>query len=130
MSRLKPGLARVEYLVIQEEVTHLLGLGHTYASAYDILKKKNKITMCYATFREYANGTRRPWRKTPKGHERPAEQEPRASLPAPATPLPTAAVPVERQTGPRIAGVSSPPKAFGKNDFDFDDMTSVDNNKE
>lgn len=58
MPRLRPGLARVEYFAVREEVLTLLAEGHTYASAYDALKDKGKITMCYGAFRSYANGSR------------------------------------------------------------------------
>lgn len=58
MPRLRPGLARVEYFAVRDEVSMLLAQGHTYASAYDTLKTKGKITMCYGTFRSYANGSR------------------------------------------------------------------------
>lgn len=40
MPRLRPGLARVEYFAVRDEVSMLLAQGHTYASAYDTLKTK------------------------------------------------------------------------------------------
>lgn len=53
MSRLRPGMARVEFYAIWNEVSELLDQGHTYRSAYDLLSEKKKITMKYDSFRRH-----------------------------------------------------------------------------
>ncbi len=59
MPRLRPGLARVEFFAVREDVMALLNQGHTYASAYDRLKGAGKISMSYSAFRNYVH-TRSP----------------------------------------------------------------------
>ena len=51
MPRLRPGMARVEFYAVWNEVSELLG--HTYRSAYDLLSEKKKITMKYDSFRRH-----------------------------------------------------------------------------
>lgn len=46
-SKLAPGKARVQYLVIREELDALLDRGETFKGAYDILVESGKITMAY-----------------------------------------------------------------------------------
>lgn len=53
MSRLRPGLARVEFYAVWNEVSELLNQGHTYRSAYEFLSEKKKITMKYDSFRRH-----------------------------------------------------------------------------
>lgn len=53
MSRLRPGMARVEFYAIWNEVSELLDQGHTYRSAFDLLSEKKKITMKYDSFRRH-----------------------------------------------------------------------------
>lgn len=54
MPRLRPGMARVQFYAVQQEVVALLEQGYTFASAYDLLRTEKKITMCYGAFRAYA----------------------------------------------------------------------------
>ena len=50
---LRPGMARVQFLAVQHEVKTLLEQGHTYASAYDMLKDQKKVSMSYQSFRKH-----------------------------------------------------------------------------
>lgn len=56
--RLRPGLARVEFYAVRQEAVELLKQGHTYTSAFEVLKKAGKITMSYWVFLSYATGRR------------------------------------------------------------------------
>lgn len=53
-------MARVEFLAVKTDVEKLLEEGHTYASAYDILKEKKKVSLGYSAFRVYINKFLRP----------------------------------------------------------------------
>lgn len=135
MSRLELGLARVEFCAVKEDAARLLGQGHMYAKVYAMLKKQNKITMSYAAFYYYARQECPVLRKKRKEQSAAKlKQEVNAKQSSALTASVAPAIPVAKtvpeRTGPRIVGNSSPTKKFGKNDFDFDDMTSVDKKKE
>lgn len=136
MSRLELGLARVEFCAVKEDAARLLGQGHMYAKVYAMLKRQNRITMSYAAFYYYARQECPLLRK--KRKEQPTaklKQEVKAKQSSTPTASVAPAIPVAQtvpeRTGPRIVNAdSSRAKSFGKNDFDFDDMTSVDKKKE
>ncbi len=74
MPRLRPGLARVEFFAVREDVMALLTQGHTYASAYDQLKEAGKISMSYSAFRNYVHNRSRS-NLEPKHGNKPAKRE-------------------------------------------------------
>lgn len=53
MSRLRYGLARVQFLAVREEAQALMAQGHTCAYVYEQLKQSGKISMCFGAFRRY-----------------------------------------------------------------------------
>lgn len=52
--RLTPGMARVEFLAVKDEVESLLARGYLLKPAYTQLTKEKRISMTYDTFRRYA----------------------------------------------------------------------------
>ena len=52
--RLTPGMARVEFLAVKDEVESLLARGYLLKPAYAQLTKEKRISMTYDTFRRYA----------------------------------------------------------------------------
>ncbi|WP_430735309.1 TraK family protein [Halodesulfovibrio aestuarii] len=55
----RKGFAKVEFLAVQPEVIKLLKAGHTFRSAYEMVRSENKITMSYQRFTWYArNGVK------------------------------------------------------------------------
>lgn len=46
----KKGFAKIEFLAVQPEAISLLQAGHTFRSAYEVLKSAGKITMSYPRF--------------------------------------------------------------------------------
>lgn len=117
MPRLRHGMARVEFFAVQENVMALLAQGHTYASAYDLLKKEGKITMCYGAFRGYAHGGRRP-KPDPEHGSKPATRENAVESTAKA-----ASQNVKQTRVPRKA--TTPAQAFSNHVPDASELTKV-----
>lgn len=78
MPRLRPGLARVEFFAVRQEVMALLSQGHTYASAYDRLKEAGKISMSYSAFRNYVHARSR---QKPEAEDAAARTPPAGTAP-------------------------------------------------
>lgn len=52
--RLRPGQARVQFLVHKEEALKLLEAGHSTLEAWEIIAKKYELSISYASFNMYA----------------------------------------------------------------------------
>jgi len=50
--RLRPGQARVQFLACKVEIADLFEKGHSMVETLEILKKQEKLTIAYYTFRE------------------------------------------------------------------------------
>lgn len=116
MARLRPGLARREFLAAKTEVERRLAEGDTVLDVYAALRKEGKLTMCYNAFRLHVN---RAGLRSPRGHR---GKTPAPALPAQRTetaPKPaTPATPAQGQDGQKrkciIAGGNDDKPAFGR----------------
>ncbi len=117
MPRLRPGLARVEFFAVREDVMALLTQGHTYASAYDQLKDAGKISMSYSAFRNYVHNRSRS-NLEPRHGNKPAKRENDMESTAEA-----ASTNVEQTHVPRR--VTTPAQAFKTHVPDASELTKV-----